>query len=328
MSKVSTRNTTNIRSTSQGPDFFIVGATKAGTTSLYYYLNSHPEVYMSPVKEPHHFATDIDLEHLRPQVKKRLKAQETEKFIEGEMEGTLHRAYIRSRELYLKLFRKAEAGQIKGEASPSNLFSKTAAKEIHDFNSNAKILIILRNPVMRAYSHYLMDLKLGFTSLGFNDALKEDEKTTYKSWGAASNYIPLGMYFEQIKRYYAVFPEHQIKVILQEDLKRQPEKTMQQIYRFLNINESYLPNFHQKHNEALVPRNPITSRLLKIEFLRIFLREKLENSTLKRKIKNLLFTQPVSSSPDTATTERLKHLFKSDIEKTSTLIKHDLSEWL
>lgn len=309
------------------PDFFIVGAAKAGTTSLYHYLASHPDVYMSPVKEPHHFATDINIENLREKVKKALKHQNTEKFITTGMHGTLHRAYIRDRELYLKLFSKAEKGKLKGEASPSNLFSTTAAQEIFNFNPQAKIIIILRNPVERAYSHYLMDRRIGFTNGSFSEALLQDEKAAHKTWGATSNYISLGMYFEQVKRYFAVFPSEQILVILLEDLKRDPAKMMKEIFRFLSINENYQPDFSTKHNEAIIPRNAIMNRLLNISFLREFLSSKLKNSPVKKSIKKLFFTSPSEEKKDVETLEKLKTIYKPDIEKLSVLLNRDLSEW-
>ncbi|MBP6414624.1 MAG: sulfotransferase, partial [Bacteroidia bacterium] len=128
------------------PDFFIVGAAKSGTTSLYHYLNQHPEIYLSPIKEPNFFSSDIKIENLRQSVKNRIKAENIDQFFNDGMKRTIHRAFIRDEHQYLQLFAPAAPGQLKGEASPSYLYSEVAAKSIFAFNEKAKIIIILREP--------------------------------------------------------------------------------------------------------------------------------------------------------------------------------------
>ena len=308
------------------PDFFIVGAAKAGTTSLYHYLASHPDVYMSPVKEPHFFATDIVMENLGEKVKRDLKQQDTEKFISDGMQGTLHRAYIRDRELYQKLFANAQAAKITGEASPSYLYSATAATAIFAYNPAAKIIIILRNPAERAYSHYLMDRRIGFTNDGFATALNKDGQSPYKTWGASSNYIELGMYYEQVKRYFEIFPKNQIFVLLQEDLKKDPLVMMKALFRFLVISEQHLPNFSKKHNEAVVPRYPFVSRILESKIYS-WIGASMKNNPMKQQIKKIFFKEPDYEMKDNEVIRKLKLLYQHDIEKLSVLLNRDLSLW-
>ena len=196
------------------PNFFIVGAAKSGTTSLYAYLNQHPEVYMSPIKEPNYFSTDIDLEAIRPQVKERIKLLDIDSFINGPMDTKIHRAFITKEDQYLALFRNVKNEKAIGDASASYLYSKVAAQNIYKFNSEAKIIIVLRHPVQRMYSHYLMDRRMAVTTLEFEKALLEDRNNPSQSWGSKSLYYELSEYFEQVERYYDLFSSKQILILL------------------------------------------------------------------------------------------------------------------
>ena len=126
---------------------------------------------MSPIKEPNYFASDINLDAIREEVKARIKLLHIDEYIKSDMSKTMHRAFITSFDQYLALFRFAKDEKAIGEASASYLFSKTAAKNIYQYDPNAKIIIVLRQPVQRAYSHYLMDQRMALTNLSFEDAL-------------------------------------------------------------------------------------------------------------------------------------------------------------
>jgi Sulfotransferase family len=310
------------------PNFFVVGAAKAGTTSLYHYLEQHPQVYMSPVKEPNHFSYDTDLEKLRPSARKRLKALNIEGFLQGDMSNKIHRAYITDRQQYISLFRFAPADKIVGEASPAYLYSKVAAEEIHQFNPEAKIVIILRNPVERAYSHYLMDRKLAFTDKSFEEALTDDLRFTPRSWGATSLYLDLGEYYQQVKRYYDIFPAENILVLLSEELRKNTAETISKLYQFLGIDPSFRPNLSETHNKAVVPRNALMHRLLTFSGLRVFIRRKINNGTFKNILRKAIFNPPKESRPSPAITEKLKLHFRNDIQQLSKLIEKDLTHWL
>lgn len=310
------------------PNFFIVGAAKAGTTSLYHYLEQHPQVYMSPVKEPNHFSFDTNLDKLRPSAKKRLNALNIEAFLKGDMSNKIHRAYITDRQQYLSLFRFAEPDKIVGEASPAYLFSKVAAEAIYQFNPDAKIIIILRNPAERAYSHYLMDRKLAFTDKPFEEALSDDNNFLPRSWGATSLYLDLGEYYEQVKRYYDVFPAENILVLLSEELRNNSAETIKKLYQFIGINSSFKPNLSETHNKAVVPRNAIMHRLLGFSELRILIRRRINNGVIKNILRKLVFNPPKENRPTPEMTDKLKKHFRADIQQLSKLIEKDLTHWL
>ena len=309
------------------PNFFIVGAAKAGTTSLYHYLAQHPAVYMSPVKEPNYFSSDIDQGAIREEVKARIKMLNVDEYIKGDMNKTMHRAFITSFDQYLALFRFAKNEKAIGEASASYLFSKTAATNIFQYNLNAKIIMVLRQPVERAYSHYLMDQRMALTNHSFEDALTEEKKHPVRNWGATSLYLELGLYYEQVKRYLDLFPPHQILIILNEELRHSTEATMKKVYTFLNINSNFKVSLEQDFNTAAIPRNPFVAKLITINTFRVKIRRALKHSFLKGIIKNLLFTKPEKGEMLSETNDQLHEFYRDDIKSLEQLIDKDLSTW-
>ena len=310
------------------PDFFIVGAAKAGTTALYAYLKQHPQIYMSRIKEPNYFAKDIDTDLLRPQVRKMLEAENISSFINGESTEVIHRAYIRTEEDYLKLFRNVSPETKAGEASASYLYSIVAASEIFKFNPHARIIIILREPAQRAWSHYLMDLKIGFTTLSFSDALEADRLYQPKGWGANSLYRELGFYYLQVKRYLDVFPAEQVCILLQDDLRKNKKETLQNLYRFLGVNDTFIADESGFKNEAAVPSGRLATLMLRSSKLRIYLRNILGNSKIKEILLRLLYKKPEMTDRDKNELKQLKREFAEDIRQLSVLINRDLDAWL
>lgn len=310
------------------PNFFIVGAAKSGTTSLYYYLKQHPEIYMSPIKEPNYFAKDINVDQFREDYKRETFIDTKKYFSKSKLEE-LHLAFITNFEDYLQLFREVTNEKAIGECSNSYLYSKVAAKEIKKLIPNAKIIMILRNPVERAYSHYLMNLKEGRTSE--KDFIKEvlaDFNKSYKGWGISHLYIELGLYYEQVKRYLELFPRQNIKIILYEDFKNYPEKILKEIFEFLNVDKNYLPNLGQKYNVSAIPKYPKFNQIVKKVYIQLksLIPKKISNN-LKKKYKNVFFEKkkkPLSRKEK----QILLEYFKDNIEKLSKIINKDLSIWL
>ncbi len=155
----------------------IVGAAKAGTTSLYSYLNNHPKINASIIKEPHFFSDDIRCKDISPKRKKRTCFNQ-EKYFAKKILTPKHIAYIESQDNYLKLFDLREDYSYFLDASTEYLPSKSTAKNIYGFNKDAKIIISLRHPAERAYSHFLMDLSGGM--LKSKDFIKEIERQRNK----------------------------------------------------------------------------------------------------------------------------------------------------
>lgn len=222
------------------PNFFLVGAAKAGTTSLYEYLSQCPDIFFPRIKEPHFFTG------VRP-------ADERKFYIDA----------VTKRDQYLRLFRKAGKYAVIGDASPSYLWHPEAPRRIHDVAPDARIVIILRDPIERAYSHYLMDYREGVQSLPFYEALLEDMNAPEKGWGVSWLYYELGLYAGQIERYLTVFKPEQIKVLLFDEFVRDVEGTLREILRFLALDPAVADKIDvsRKYNSYSAPRNPIARKL-------------------------------------------------------------------
>jgi hypothetical protein len=213
------------------PNFFIVGAQKAGTTSLYFYLKDIPQVYMSPLKEPFYFAPHA-----------------------------VHNSasdIIRDKKEYLRLFEKANGHIAIGEASPIYLWDPDAPKLIHQTVPHARIIMILRDPIERAYSIYLEKVRYSGVKSSFYDELMRDYKSQEKLYGRSELYVEFGMYYEQVKRYFDIFGREQVKVIIFEDFVQHPEQTVNEVLAFLGV-EYTVTEIKEQHNPYSVPRTPLS----------------------------------------------------------------------
>jgi len=203
-------------------NFFLIGAPKAGTTLIHARLAQHPQVFLSPLKEPNHFATDIDPSRFTPAFRANTP---------GDLAGYLAQRPLASRQIgfvgdpadYARLF--ADAGPqhtVIGECSTSYLWSTKAAENVADVHPEARILAVLRNPVERAHSHWLMARKYGFTRLSLLEVVQQDMAHPDPSWGRSELFVQAGLYAEGLGRWLARFPQDQVKVLLNEELN-QPE---------------------------------------------------------------------------------------------------------
>ena len=308
------------------PNFFIVGAAKSGTTSLYEYLKLHPEVYMAPIKETHHFSTDIDNTKFRPNYARSLN-KDLSKFLGSDMEEGIFHAFVKDWDDYVQLFKKVENEKAIGEVTNSYLHSTVAAENIRKKFPDAKIIMMLRNPVDRAFSHYLMDLRIGYETEDFMPALKKDMARNPKGWGISNMYIEIGRYYDQVKRFKNVFPENQLRIYLFDDFVENPEATMKDIFRFLSVSEETDIDFGKKYNPSFIPKNKLISRLNTQKRVKDWLKGVLPKS-VKSKFKKTFYTD--KDLPKMKPEERkfLIEIFREDVTKLSQLLNRDLSSWL
>jgi len=309
-----------------GPNFFVVGAAKAGTTALYHHLNRHPQIYMSPVKEPNHFASDIDVDRLR--ATRRLgPISDLGRYLDGSMDRRYHMAYVTDREDYLKLFKNVSGEIAAGEASASYLYSKQAAANIHAWSAKARIVIMLRNPVDRVFSHYVMNLKRAVTAQSFVDAVRADGEHPEWGWGMRELYVELGMYHDQVKRFLDVFPSRSVKVYLYDDLINDPETLVRDLYAFLGVDPGHGIDITSRHNVGRTPRFKRFNHLLYRLGLYRFVRLRLPPGA-KNRIKPLLFSREVGVSMTEEERSYFRDLYAPDIERLSRLLQRDLKFWL
>jgi hypothetical protein len=199
------------------PDLVILGAQKAGTTSLFHYLGQHPEVIRPFRKEVHFFDHNFE-------------------------------AGPRWYRAHFPLSRQLEDGRITFEASPLYLFHPLSAERMAGIVPKAKLIAILRDPVERAISHYFMERRKGRDRLPLRDALAAEEQRLagpiaerdYAFPGFAHfSYKSRGHYAEQLERYRAVFPAEQLLVLGSDDLFDQPEQTLRRVFEFAGVDPSF-----------------------------------------------------------------------------------------
>jgi sulfotransferase family protein len=289
------------------PNFIVVGAAKAGTTALYWYLAEHPSVFMSPVKETNYFAFGLD---------------PSGQLLYGDPE--MHHFPIQSLSQYQELFADAGDAVAIGEASPIYLECPQAADRIGKLLPGSRIICGLRHPVDRAYSDYQMYLRSRGRRL---DPARD--LTAAAEWARPdSHWMRIGRYHSQLTRYYDVFPRTQIHVFLFDDLKRDVRGTMQQVYRFLEIDPTFVPDLETPHNVGGMPGNVLLERIV-------------TNSTLRSLVAPLvpvraanwvrrLRTRNMQQAPalPSALRRELTSYFRDDIVKTSNLIGRSLEHWL
>ncbi len=309
------------------PNFFVVGAAKAGTTSLYHHLKIHPEIYMSPIKEPHHFGTDIDPHNFNSDYKKTFPSN-LDKYLNSEFSKEILLAYIKNWEDYKKLFKNVIEEKAIGEISNSYLYSSVAANEIKRKIQNPKIIIILRNPVERAFSHYVMDLRMGLIKVNFRKALEDDLNKALKGWGISHLYIELGLYFEQVKRFLDVFPREQVLILLFDEIKHNPENVYGEIFNFLGVQSNVCSDLRKKHNQAALPKtgisylNYLATKLGFRKFANQYFSEGIKNS-----IKTMMYSKNKKVFLRESDWEFLMDVYNKDIENLSGLIGRNLSHW-
>lgn len=282
-------------------DFFIVGAPKAGTTSLYHYLNEHPEIEMSLQKEPDFFS-DIEIAK------------------QGMYYG---KNRISTIEEYHQLFN--DNSLLKGEASVSYLFYKGVAQKIKEYNANAKIIIMLRNPVDRAFSHYLMDYRLGIVSDSFEDIIRKKSKSKYKDL-FYQQYVEVSEYANQVKEYLNIFDSNNVLILDYDNLKKDIYSEVKKVYKFLSVSVDDNVDLEKKHNTYSMPKN----NFIRIIYSFVFLRRVLTflfPSKLVKKVRSILFKEENKPKLDVETRLELNEYFKSDVKKLSEILKKDFTKW-
>lgn len=300
------------------PDFLVIGAGKSGTTSLDQYLKQHPKIFMSPVKEPNFFAYEtktVDDVGKNP----------------GDVSHFLNS--VTKIEEYHKLFKDAEVGQLKGEISNTYLYGDDAPYRIKHHLPNVKMIAVLRNPTDRLYSRFLHLVRDGDMDKDeFHNCL---DKTTM--WWDRNDLIKEGYYYKHLSRFYSIFNDDQIKVFLFEDLSKDIELVLSEIFTFLKIDPTVKLNVGLKYNESGVVKNKFLNNLIggdsvfkKIITLgspKLFENIK-ENESIKKIIFSLRSKNLEKPTLDPEIRSELNNVYREDIIKLQSLINRDLSHWL
>jgi hypothetical protein len=311
------------------PNFFVVGAPKAGTTSLYHYLDQHPEIYMSPVKEPNFLASEIRPENLADELKAEAAQDhaELQDYLRGAMTEKRFGGMITEWEDYLKLFRNVRNEKAIGEASVCYLWSTTAAKNIRRAVGAAKIIMILRDPADRAFSQYLQCLASGRIREPFALHLEQSRRHTGDMFTVMQPLLEFGLYHEQVCRFLTCFGQANVLILFYEDYRRDLAGSLRQIYSFLGIDTNFTADTSKTFHEPQVPRFAATARLLrKLRIHKCI--DRVRPGTLRGTMKSALFRSRQSLVMSTTDRTTLIDYYRDDIQKLAALVNRDLSAWL
>ena len=306
-------------------NLFLVGAAKAGTTFIDSILSYHSKILMSPIKEPNFFAKDVLLSDLPSTIRNGRDYDKIERDSHGKI-VPCHQLYIQSLEEYDSLFEGAtKSTKYFGEASVSYLYSQVAAKEIYTYNPKAKIIIILRDPVERAFSHFLMDLKVGRADKSnFKEAVLFDYQKKEKKWGNSHLYVELGLYYNQVKRFVDLFAPKNILILDFSDLKNNAVEFEKRIYDFLELDPEDKTEKLIDLNAAAVPKNKLISFFLQLYRFKSMIKKVIPKSVISR-IKSISLDK--GNLPELTIDEynEMYEFFKDDLLKSELILKLRIS---
>jgi len=297
------------------PNFLIIGAAKSGTSSLYMYLKQHPNIFMSPIKEPHFFSFDSKSKNTRGP-------------------GDRIPQAITDINVYERLFDGVNGEKAIGESSTSYLYRPEAAKRIHALIPNVKLIAILRNPAERAFSAYMHVVRdRRETAINFAEALKLEQIRIEGNWDPIWHFTSVGFYFEQLSRYYHLFNKEKIKVFLYEDLLINQQQLLREIFQFLEVNPDFIPESSVKFNVSGEQKSKfffnLTSWLFNTPNPLRWVSRRLFPDIWRGNVANWIRQRNLRKHqmpPDIK--RQLVKLYWDDINKLQKLINKDLSNWL
>lgn len=292
------------------PNFLVIGAARSGTTALYRYLEQHPQIYMSAIKEPNFFA--LVGEEPAPAPPKAGTAGRLTR-------GPLMVVRIADIESYRALFQPVVDEVAIGEASPSYLITPGTPERIKHYLPDVKLIAILRNPVDRAYSaHSLRWLYAGQERASFGQAIRD---------------IYWGFYYTHLKGYFATFERTQIKIHLYEDFRADPAWVLQDIFQFLGVSDTFVPDLSVQHNVGGVPKNRVWRAFLQGLGPVASVFRPLIPATVRPELAGVLnrlqgraFVKPPPL--EAAARAELIEIYRQDILQLQDLLQRDLSAWL
>jgi hypothetical protein len=280
------------------PDFIVIGAGKCGTTSLFDYLNQHPQIYLCPQKETYFFVPEAIRSKFKPW------------------------GAITNIDEYKSLFADTPISKVVGEISTTYYKYEDSANIIHAAIPNVKIIAILRDPANRAFSDYQMHFRKGNETEKFTNLITPDNR-----------FIKPGFYYSELMPYFRVFEPSKIKILFFDDLCKNPSQFLQDLFNFLQIDTQFVPNTSIKGREGGLPKNQALNLLLtKKNLLRSFIAGVLKlflPENVRQKMRSNLIKHNIEQAKlSTEVRKQLIAIYRNDIIKLQELTQRDLSAWL
>ncbi len=238
------------------PNFFLIGAAKCGTTSVASYLDQHPEVFVSKPKEPNFFSFEPDSKPMCT------GPDDPERLYE-----LLLKYSVTSPAAYAALFENAKGKRAIGEASVRYLYESHTSARIAQYAPDAKLIVLLRDPVDRLHSHYHMNVRQHIEPLSLADAIDAEDQRVQQGWGWDWHYRRVGFYAVQLQEFYEHFDRSQVLVLFHAQLQQDPQAAMRSIFMHLGVSPEFKPDFSRRAMVGHTPRWRSLRRLVRDENL-------------------------------------------------------------
>lgn len=296
----------------KNPDFIIVGAPKAGTTSLYRYLSQHPKIFLPKIKEPMFFCG-------------------YEKPFQGPGSDWYNSHIVNESDDYLALFEDAHEDMITGEASTDYLSCPQAATRIKAWNPNVKIIIILRNPIDRAYSEHMSLIRKMRETKSFLQAVELEGQRIKEGYNPYFWHVKRGLYYEAVKNYLEIFDPDNVLVLFYDKLNQSSEYTIKKIFSFLGI-EAINVNTSERFNISGRPKSKLLQRFLLSDrkfFTSKLIKTFIRNDELRARIRRSIMVSNLERSKiGKQEFVYLRNIFFEDINNLQDLLQVNLADWL
>ncbi len=307
-------NSTSIRL----PDFLVLGVPKAGTTSLYEYLREHPDIFLPKRKELHYFTVD-----------------ELRKRTAGPGDRDAVRELPATKAAYREHFTGVSGEKRVGEVSPSYFYhiDSIAPRLREELGDGIQVVVVLRDPVSRAISNYKHQLRLGYESEPLARAVALEPERAASGYGDFWQYSGHSLYADKVRSILDQFPREKIRIILFEDLVSNPEKTLRELYEFLEVDASFVPDsIAQKFNEGGVYKKGAISRYLaRPHYTKTWIKNALPDSWAERarRAKDRILRRQIvpMEPPSSSDLADLAQLFQEDVSRLRGMLGRNLDAW-
>src|SRR5215472_8158524 len=285
------------------PNFFVLGAAKCGTTTLHEVLAAHPHIFMTKEKEPRFFDDDT--------------------------------YYTRGLDRYLRdHFRGAAGFKARGEATPAYLAWERKVRDRirRDLGKDLRFVVILRDPVKRAWSHYLHAVCIGVETESFERALELESTRLSAGRPSWTAYFRDGLYAQQLRVWFEAFPREHFLVLLTEDLAERPSAVARQAFEFLDVDPDVELPPPMPANLRGIPRHPRLAAALNRPGAMMETLKHLVPYTTRQRVRYLLNrwnSRPFEKAPvlDPVIAHALRRRYRDDIFALEHILDCDLTMW-
>ena len=306
------------------PNFFLAGVAKSGTTALHAYLSQHPQVFMSPIKEPWFFgAADLLAPPYGDDVLNDLKRDRAwlQDYLEGPQERDVWR-YVMEWEDYVRLFRDVRDERVIGDASTGYFWLPSAAQAIRDKLPDSRFAFMLRDPADRLFTLYLLNRR-------------REARISFRAWfhsvletpRLVPSIVGAGCYATHLERWRAIWAPERMRIYVYDDYQADPRAVLQNLLGFLDVRLDYPIDLSRRHNETTVLRFRRLHALRQRMFAGSALPRWLPDG-VRRALRRLYRRPRAAVTMDPADRRLAIDYYRDEIARTAALLGRDLSAWL